>query len=79
MRSLSGSSEDEDGCPIQRNSMKFPAFNPNHDFEGLNLRVSLVFPTDKDLKQAVKEKAIKEHHEVKLVKNDKIRVKFGCT
>ncbi|KAL5579553.1 hypothetical protein UlMin_011995 [Ulmus minor] len=45
---------------------------------GLNLRVSLVFPTTKDLKQAVKENAIKEHREVKLVKNDKRRIKFGC-
>ena len=78
LRSLSGSSEDEDGCPVQRNSTKYPVFNPNHDFEGLNLRVSLVFPTAKDLKQAVKENAIKEHREVKLVKNDKRRIKFGC-
>ena len=69
-----GTSDDEDRP--RRGRGHFPIFNPNIDFKDMNIKVGIQFASKDILKRAVKDFGIKEHRPIKMVKNDKLMVKF---
>ena len=78
LKSLSGSSEDEEGNVFVKTSCKEPVFNPEHDFENIEIDVRQIFPNAKVFKKAMIELSIQQSRQVKLIKNDKRWVRYVC-
>ncbi|KAL5561156.1 hypothetical protein UlMin_030903 [Ulmus minor] len=59
--------------------MGFPGFEQSkHDFESIEIDVRQIFPNAKVFKKAVTELLIQQSRQVKLIKNDKRRVRYVC-
>ncbi|XP_058216534.1 uncharacterized protein LOC131327411 [Rhododendron vialii] len=74
--SFSNSSDDENGH--NRRKYDFKTFRPGTDMEDPRFKVGQLFSTTQDFKAAVKQHAIKHQRPLKLVKNDKRRVRARC-
>ncbi|GMN31328.1 hypothetical protein TIFTF001_003220 [Ficus carica] len=76
---LTTSSESEDG-ELRRKvrRRKTQEYNPEVDNQNPVFCAGLLFPTGETLKWAIKEYAIKHRRDVKLVKNDKKRIRARC-
>ncbi|KAF7140979.1 hypothetical protein RHSIM_Rhsim06G0098100 [Rhododendron simsii] len=74
--SFSNSSDDENGH--NRRKYNFKTFRPETDMEDPRFKVGQLFSTTQDFKAAVKQQAIKHRRPLKLVKNDKRRVRARC-
>ena len=61
-----------------KTSCKEPVFNPEHDFENIEIDVRQLFPNAKVFEKAVTEMSIQQSRRVKLIKNDKRRVRYVC-
>ena len=76
----SDSSEDENeplGARIGSGRRRVE-FNELVDMKNLKFALDMIFPTHDSLKRAIKEYSIVKHRKVRLVKNDKGRVREKC-
>ena len=67
--------EDDDS----RARKKGKEFNPSTDMEDPIFKIGMRFPTKENLKKAMKEYRIKAHKAIKIVKNDRLRLRAKCT
>lgn len=75
----SDSSEEEDTLTVGRSKKrKCREFNPVVDMTDPEFTVGMVFPTVDVLKKAIKEHALKSHRAIRLVKNDRVRIRAKC-
>ncbi|KAH7845309.1 hypothetical protein Vadar_000555 [Vaccinium darrowii] len=70
------SSSDEENS--NRRKHHFKKFRPDTDMADPQFRVGMLFSSPQEFKTAVKEYAIKQQRNVKLVKNDKQRIRARC-
>ncbi|KAH7844546.1 hypothetical protein Vadar_029198 [Vaccinium darrowii] len=70
----STSDEESEG----RKKAPFKTFRPHTDMEDPKFKIGMFFSSTKDFKAAIKHHAIKHQRNVKLVKNDKRRVRAKC-
>ncbi|KAH7836945.1 hypothetical protein Vadar_007736 [Vaccinium darrowii] len=74
----SSSDSENDNVNAKPKNYHFKKFRRDRDMEDLSFQLGMKFSSTNDFKDAIRQHAIKHQRNVKLVKNDKLRVRAKC-